>query len=161
LLARLQLTSAELYTPTAGGLAGKPCLVLSEADPVGPGERGGLQYGPPATFEIAAAAELTRLFSRPKVVADLEAQRKAGAEATRKAKLQDDLARQDRQRADAAAVEAARLRNDPRAQLKEMRERLEKLEAERQQEAAAEAAALRARLEQMERERGKGKGESP
>jgi hypothetical protein len=153
LLARLQLTPEELYTPAAGALAGKPCLVLSEADPVGPGEGGRLLYGPPATFAIAACRELTRLFSRPKAVTDLEARRKAGAEADRKARLQEDLARQDRQKADAAAVEAARLRNDPRHQLKEMHARLAKLEAERQQQTAEEAADLQRRIDELEAEK--------
>jgi hypothetical protein len=155
LVEKLKLTPAELFAPPSGALAGKPCVVLGEATPVGPGERGGLLYGPEPQYEAHAAADLCRLFSRPKQVSDQEALRKAGAEATRKAKLEEDLRRQDRQKADQAAAEAARLKADPRAQLKEMRERLEKLEAERQQQAAEEAAALRARLEQMEAERRK------
>jgi hypothetical protein len=139
----------------------QPCVVLGEAEPVGPGENGGLLYGPEVSYELPAAVELTRLFSRPKQQADVASLKKAGEEATRRAKLDEDLRRQDRQRADAAAAEAARLKADPRVQLREMRERLEKLEAERQQQAAEEAAALRAKLEAMERERGKGKDLPP
>jgi hypothetical protein len=150
LVEKLGLAPAELFTPASGALAGKPCLVLSEADPVGPGERGGLLYGPPERVEVQAAAELTRLFSRPKVVADLEAQRKAGAEADRRAKLAEDLKRQDMQKAEQAAAEEARRRADPRAQLREMRERVEKLEAERRQQDAEEAAELQRKINEME-----------
>jgi hypothetical protein len=153
LLGKLKLEAGELYTPAAGVPVGKPCVVLGEAEPVGTGERGGLLYGPLAKYEIPAAAELTRLFSRPRQQADILALKKAGAEADRREKLEAELRRQDRVKADQAAAEEARRRADPRVQLKEMRERLEKLESERQQQAAEEAATLRARLEQMEAEK--------
>jgi hypothetical protein len=152
LVARLGLGEGELFLPAEGPAKGKPCICLGECQVV---TQTPLAYGPEPAYALPEVARLTREFSKPRQQADILALKKAGEEATRRARLDEDLRRQDRQRADQAAVEESRRRADPRVQLKEMRERLEKLENERRQQDAEEAAALRAKLEAMEAERRK------
>src|SRR5262249_33894976 len=146
---RLRLTPQELFVPATGAPAGRACVVLGEAVAAGPGERGTLVYGPEARYDLGAAADLCRLFSRPKQVSDREALRKAGEEASRKARVEEELRRQDRVKAEQAAVEASRARNDPMRQVHELRQQVARLEQAHSQAAAAEAEALRARLAEL------------
>src|SRR5262249_8705917 len=81
---RLGLPPSELCVAPAGAFAGRAVLVVGEATPVGPDERGNLIYGAdrlPGAYPLAAAAGLTRTFARPKQLADQAALRKAAAEA--------------------------------------------------------------------------------
>jgi hypothetical protein len=152
LVAQLGLGESELFVPAEGAAKGKPCVCLGECQVV---TQAPMVYGPEAAYPLSEVARLTREFSRPRQQADVLAMKKAGAEADRRAKLAEDLARQDRQKAEQAAAEAARLKADPRHQMKELRERLERLEGEKQREADEEAAALRRKIAELEAERKK------
>jgi hypothetical protein len=146
LVARLGLGEGELFVPAEGAARGKPCICLGECQVV---TQTPMVYGPENAYALSEVARLTREFSRPRQQADVLAMKKAGEEAARKAKLQEDLARQDRQRAEQAAVEESRRRADPMFQLKELREQVARLQAAQNRAAADEAAALQRKIAEL------------
>jgi hypothetical protein len=81
-VAKLGLAEQDLYIPTTGAATGKFTLVLGDAFPVAhDGPNNNLVYAPEESYPLSQVAELTRLFAKPKQMADFEALKKRAAEA--------------------------------------------------------------------------------